>query len=88
MDILAWIVVGLIAGVIANMIYPAPEKGGILGAIVLGIVGAIVGGWVAGFFLGADVVNGLNVVSIIVSVIGALILLVVYHALVPSRRSI
>ena len=81
MSFIAWIVVGLIAGIIANFIYPEPSAGGIIGAILLGIVGAIVGGYVAGMVMKRDVTTGIDVQTIVVSVVGALIALVVWNAL-------
>jgi uncharacterized membrane protein YeaQ/YmgE (transglycosylase-associated protein family) len=74
MGILSWIIFGLIAGVIANMIDPRPSQGGALGAIVLGIVGAFVGGWLGNAILGIGV-SGFNFTSFVVSVIGALLVL-------------
>ena len=81
MGILSWILVGLVAGALANMIYPAPSKGGILGAMVLGIVGAIVGGFVAGLLTGEDVVTGFNLTSILIATAGALLLVFGFNAL-------
>lgn len=76
MSLLVWIVFGLIAGAIANMIDPAPARGGILGSIVLGIVGAIVGGWIGSALFGVGV-SGFNLSSFIVAIGGALLLLFV-----------
>jgi len=87
MSILAWIVIGLLAGVIANVIFPGPSKGGWLGAMILGIVGAIVGGFLGGVVTGEDWTTGVNVSTLAVSVIGALVLLFLYNA-VAGRRSI
>ncbi len=72
MGIIAWIVVGLIAGIIAKAIMPGSsnEPGGYIGTILLGIVGAVIGGLI--FSGGA---TGINIGSIIVSVIGACILI-------------
>lgn len=81
MGILSWILVGLIAGALANMIYPAPAKGGWLAAMLLGIVGAIVGGFLFGMFTGQDVITGFNITSIAVAIVGALVLLFGYNAL-------
>ncbi len=80
MGILSWILVGLIAGGLANMVYPAPAKGGWLAAMMLGIVGAVVGGFLFGMITGQDVVTGFNVTSIAVAVVGALVLLFGYNA--------
>lgn len=74
MDILVWLVLGLIAGVIANAIDPRPSQGGILGAIVLGVLGAIVGGFLGSRLLGEGV-TGLNFQSVIIAVLGSLLLL-------------
>lgn len=74
MDILSWALFGLIAGVVANAIDPAPSQGGVLGAIVLGIVGALVGGFVANVIFGAGI-TGFNFTSIAVAVVGSLIVL-------------
>jgi uncharacterized membrane protein YeaQ/YmgE (transglycosylase-associated protein family) len=82
MGFLTWIVLGLIAGFIGSKIVNKSGEGIFLD-IILGIVGAVVGGWLAGFF-GFGGVSGLNLYSIIVSVIGAIVVLVVYHAI--SRR--
>lgn len=73
MSIIAWIVVGLIAGVIAKALMPGSrdEPGGWLGTIGLGIVGAIVGGFLSSLLLGGGGASGLNLGSILVSVVGA-----------------
>jgi len=81
MSIVAWIVVGLIAGVLANFIYPEPSAGGILGAIVLGIVGAVVGGFLAGLIMKRDMTTGINIETIVVSVVGALVALFIWNAI-------
>lgn len=74
MGILTWLILGAVAGSLANYMDPHPSSGGILGSIVLGIVGAIVGGWIGGTLLGVDV-TGFNLTSIIVAVAGSLLLL-------------
>ncbi|HTG62959.1 MAG TPA: GlsB/YeaQ/YmgE family stress response membrane protein [Terriglobia bacterium] len=78
MSILAWIVLGLIAGFVGSKIVNKSGEGFILD-IILGIVGAVVGGYIFRFF-GASGVTGLNIYSLIVAVIGAVVLLVIYHA--------
>ena len=78
MPILAWIVLGLIAGFVGSKIVNKSGEGFILD-IILGIVGAVVGGYIFRFF-GASGVTGLNIYSLIVAVIGAVVLLVIYHA--------
>lgn len=74
MNILGWLLLGLVAGVIANAIDPTPSRGGIFGAMVLGIVGALVGGFIGSVLLGVDV-SGFNIGSILVAVIGSLLVL-------------
>lgn len=83
MGIIAWIVLGAIAGWITNMIMGGGE--GVILTIILGIVGAIVGGWLIGTVLGVADVTGLNITSIIVAVIGAVVVVAVYRAVVGRR---
>ena len=78
MSILAWIVLGLIAGFVGSKIVNKSGEGFILD-IILGIVGAVVGGYIFRFF-GASGVTGFNIYSLIVAVIGSVVLLVIYHA--------
>jgi uncharacterized membrane protein YeaQ/YmgE (transglycosylase-associated protein family) len=80
MSFLAWIVLGLIAGFIGSKIVNKRGEGLFLD-IILGIVGAVVGGWLFSMF-GAGGVSGVNLYSIFVAVIGAIVVLVVYHAIV------
>ena len=83
MSIIAWVILGLIAGFIGSKIVNKTGEGLILD-IVLGIVGAVVGGFVFSAF-GAAGVTGLNLYSLIVAVVGAVIVLFVYHAIVGRR---
>ena len=83
MGFLAWIVLGLISGLIASKIINKTGEGLVLD-IVLGIVGALVGGWLF-TRLGYAGVTGLNIYSMFVAVIGAIVVLVLYHLVV--RRS-
>jgi len=78
MSILAWIVLGLIAGFIASKIVNKQGEGVVLD-VVLGIVGAVVGGFLFNM-VGASGVTGLNLYSMLVAIVGSVILLVVYHA--------
>jgi uncharacterized membrane protein YeaQ/YmgE (transglycosylase-associated protein family) len=82
MGILAWIVVGLIAGVLAKLIMPGDDPGGIIVTIIIGIVGAFVGGFVVNLLGGAGV-SGFNIWSILVATLGAIILLAVYRLVAP-----
>ena len=78
MGIIAWIILGLVAGFIGSKIVNKSGEGFFLD-IILGIVGAVVGGWLFSFF-GAHRVTGLNIYSLVVAVVGAIVVLVVYHA--------
>jgi len=79
MSYLAWIILGLIAGFIGSKIVNKRGEGLILD-IILGVVGAIVGGWLFSMF-GASGVTGLNLYSLAVAVVGAVVVLLVYHAI-------
>jgi uncharacterized membrane protein YeaQ/YmgE (transglycosylase-associated protein family) len=83
MSFLAWIVLGLVAGFIASKIVNKTGDGFILD-IILGIVGSIAGGYLFNMF-GAAGVSGLNLYSLLVAVVGAVVVLVVYHAI---RRAV
>lgn len=78
MSYLAWIILGLVAGFVGSKIVNKKGEGLILD-IILGIVGAIVGGWLFSLFGGSGV-TGLNLYSLAVAVVGAIVVLVVYHA--------
>jgi uncharacterized membrane protein YeaQ/YmgE (transglycosylase-associated protein family) len=84
MSILAWIVLGLLAGFIGSKLVNKTGEG-IVRDIVLGIVGAVVGGFLFNRF-GASGVTGLNIYSLFVAVVGAVLLLVAYHAI--RRRNL
>ena len=79
MSFLAWIVLGLVAGFIGSKIVNKRGEGLILD-IILGVIGAIVGGWLFTAF-GASGVTGLNLYSLLVAVVGAIVVLVLYHAI-------
>jgi uncharacterized membrane protein YeaQ/YmgE (transglycosylase-associated protein family) len=86
MSILAWLILGLIAGFIASKIVNKSGEGVVID-IVLGIVGAFVGGFLFTFF-GAAPVTGLNIYSIIVAIIGAIVVLAIYHAIAGRRTTV
>jgi len=85
MSFLAWIVLGLIAGWIASLIVNKSGEG-VLVDIVLGVVGAVVGGWLFNEF-GHTGVTGLNLYSLLVSVVGAVVVLLLYHLLVRANNT-
>jgi uncharacterized membrane protein YeaQ/YmgE (transglycosylase-associated protein family) len=83
MGIIAWIFVGLIAGFLASKVVNRTGEG-FMRDILLGVVGAIVGGWIF-HAMGEPGVYGVNIYSILVAFIGAVVVLVLYHALVSRR---
>ena len=83
MSILGWIILGLLAGFIASKIVDKSGEGMLLD-MALGIFGAIVGGILFSFF-GAPGVSGLNIYSLIVAVVGAVVVLMLYHTLTGRR---
>ncbi len=84
MSFLAWIVLGLIAGFVGSKLVNKTGEGVLLD-IVLGIVGAVVGGYLFNMF-GAHGVTGLNLYSMFVAVVGAVVVLVIYHAIRGGAR--
>jgi uncharacterized membrane protein YeaQ/YmgE (transglycosylase-associated protein family) len=86
MSFLAWIALGLISGFIASKIVNKSGQGVVMD-IVLGIVGAVAGGWLFNA-IGHIGVTGVNLYSILVAVVGAVIVLFIYHALVGNRARV
>ena len=79
MSIIAWIVLGLLAGFIGSKLVNKSGEGFFLD-VLLGVVGAVLGGWLFSAF-GASGVTGLNLYSLLVAVAGSVVFLVLYHAL-------
>jgi len=79
MGIISWLVVGAIAGYLAGFLVKGDEGLGVIGHIALGIVGGLVGGFIAGALTGGDYTTGINVVTIVVAIIGAVILVWGYN---------
>lgn len=86
MSIIAWLILGLIAGFIGSKIVNSAGQGLVLN-IVLGIVGAVVGGFLFSL-VGAASVTGLNLYSLIVAVIGSIVVLCLYHAVIGQNRNV
>jgi uncharacterized membrane protein YeaQ/YmgE (transglycosylase-associated protein family) len=85
MGILSWIVVGLIAGWLAGLVVRGGGYG-LIGNIVVGVVGALIGGFLAGaLFNVPDAVNGINLTSILIAFLGAVILILILRAVAPRR---
>lgn len=85
MDILLWVVFGLVVGIVAKLLMPGRDPGGIILTIVIGIVGALLGGWIGralGLYREGDAVG------FIMAVIGAIVLLMIYRFLAPNRTRI
>jgi uncharacterized membrane protein YeaQ/YmgE (transglycosylase-associated protein family) len=84
MGILAFIVVGLIAGLLAKLVLPGDDPGGLIVTALVGIAGAFVGGFVVGILGGAGV-TGINIWSILVATLGAVVLLAIYRLFAGGR---
>ncbi|GED22526.1 GlsB/YeaQ/YmgE family stress response membrane protein [Halomonas halmophila] len=78
MGIIAWIIFGLIAGIAAKFIMPGKDGGGIIITCLLGIIGAVVGGWIS-TLLGFGAVDGFNLGSFAIAIVGALVVLFIYN---------
>lgn len=79
MSFLSWIVVGIIAGFLGKMVVPGEGPGGLFGDLIIGVIGAILGGWLFNMF-GHVGATGINLASIVVAFIGAVILLLIMRA--------
>ena len=86
MGVIAWIVFGLIAGVIAKLIMPGKDPGGFIITILLGVAGALLGGFI-GSALGFGGVDGFNLGSFLIAVLGAILLLVIYRSVAGKRHA-
>ncbi|MGW3667605.1 GlsB/YeaQ/YmgE family stress response membrane protein [Streptomyces sp. NPDC005141] len=88
MGIIAWILIGLLAGAIAKLLLPGKDPGGIIITMLIGIAGGLLGGWLGKVIFHVDSVDGFFEVSTwIAAIVGSLILLVLYRALTGNRRS-
>jgi len=89
MGIIAWIVLGLLAGAIAKAIMPGDDPGGIFVTIVIGIVGALIGGFLAKVIFGAHPLDDFFDISTwLTSIIGAIVLLAIYRMVTGNRRGV
>ncbi len=86
MGLLSWLIVGLIAGWLASQVMKGGGSG-LIGDIVVGIVGAMIGGFLAGNLLGIpNAVNGINLSSIVVAFLGAVILIAILRMISGRKR--
>lgn len=85
MSILAWIVVGLIAGWLAKVLSPGLEPGGFIATLLIGVFGAFLGGWLFSAF-GYAAPGGANLYSILVAAIGALVTLTIWKSVAGTRN--
>lgn len=86
MSIIAWLVVGAIAGWIASKVMPGNEGYGVLGGLVAGMVGAVVGGYLFGLLTNEDWTTGINIPTVIAAIVGAIIVVFVWNQ-ISGRRS-
>ena len=82
MTILGWIIFGLLAGIVAKLLMPGKDPGGIIVTILLGIAGALLGGWVGTLLK----IGGGTIVSFVLAVVGAMLLLGIYR-LIKGRTA-
>jgi uncharacterized membrane protein YeaQ/YmgE (transglycosylase-associated protein family) len=88
MGIIAWILIGLLAGAIAKLLLPGKDPGGIIVTMLIGIVGGLLGGWLGKVIFGVDSIDGFFDLSTwIAAIVGSLILLVLYRLVTGNRRS-
>ncbi|MEU3481779.1 MULTISPECIES: GlsB/YeaQ/YmgE family stress response membrane protein [Streptomyces] len=86
MGIIAWIILGLLAGIIAKMLMPGKDPGGFIVTTLIGIVGALLGGWLGKVIFGVDSVDGFFELSTwIAAIVGSLILLALYRLFARRR---
>jgi uncharacterized membrane protein YeaQ/YmgE (transglycosylase-associated protein family) len=86
--IIAWILIGLLAGAIAKLLLPGKDPGGIIITMLIGVAGGLLGGWLGKVVFGVDSIDGFFELSTwIAAIAGSLILLVLYRVLTGNRRS-
>jgi uncharacterized membrane protein YeaQ/YmgE (transglycosylase-associated protein family) len=85
MEVIGWLIVGLIAGALARFLVPGRDPMGVLGTVVLGLIGSLIGGLVGNLFAGGD--QTFSPAGLIGSILGAVLALVVYRAAVTRRTA-
>ncbi|MER5948708.1 GlsB/YeaQ/YmgE family stress response membrane protein [Streptomyces sp. cg28] len=87
MGIIAWIVIGLLAGAIAKLLLPGKDPGGIIITMLIGIAGGLLGGWLGKVIFGVDSIDGFfNLSTWVAAIVGSLILLILYRVITGNRR--
>lgn len=87
MGIIAWIIIGLLAGLIAKALMPGKDPGGIIITTLIGVAGGLLGGWLGKVIFGVDSIDGFFDLSTwIAAVVGSIILLIVYRVITGNRR--
>ncbi|WP_299535940.1 GlsB/YeaQ/YmgE family stress response membrane protein [uncultured Streptomyces sp.] len=87
MGIIAWILIGLLAGFIAKALMPGKDPGGVIITMLIGIAGGLLGGWLGKVIFGVDSIDGFFDLSTwIAAIIGSIILLVLYRVITGNRR--
>ncbi|MFB4419733.1 GlsB/YeaQ/YmgE family stress response membrane protein [Streptomyces sp. QL37] len=87
MGIIAWIFIGLLAGLIAKALMPGKDPGGIIITMLIGIAGGLLGGWLGKVIFGIDSIDGFFDLSTwIAAIVGSLILLLLYRVISGNRR--
>ncbi|CAO0833474.1 GlsB/YeaQ/YmgE family stress response membrane protein OS=Streptomyces microflavus OX=1919 GN=G3I39_19845 PE=3 SV=1 [Streptomyces microflavus] len=87
MSIVGWIILGLLAGVIAKIVLPGRDPGGIIGTTIIGVAGAFVGGWLSSQFLDRPISNDFyDTATWIAAIAGSLVLLILYRLLFGNSR--
>lgn len=88
MTIIGWIILGLVAGVIAKVLLPGRDPGGVLGTTLIGIIGAFLGGWISSRFLDREITKDFfDPATWIAAIGGSLVLLIAYRLLFGNSRA-
>jgi uncharacterized membrane protein YeaQ/YmgE (transglycosylase-associated protein family) len=87
MNIIAWVIMGALAGWIASIIMKTNAEQGALGNIIVGILGAFIGGFILSMFTGSDGISGFNLATLLTATLGAVILLAIVKAVRGSRTT-
>ncbi|MFD3972091.1 GlsB/YeaQ/YmgE family stress response membrane protein [Streptomyces cyaneofuscatus] len=87
MSIIAWILIGLFAGLIAKALTPGKDPGGCLLTIVIGIVGGLLGGWLGKVIFGVDSIDGFFSVSTWIAAIAGSVIVLLLYRVVTGRRT-